>query len=401
LKINCDLGEGLGNDAELMPYLHSCSIACGGHAGDEHSIRETVRLAIAHDVKIGAHPSFDDRQNFGRVAVETSRSDLTASLVQQIKLVREECIAQGAKLHHVKTHGALYNLMCEDKQLQAAVEDAVCEIDADLPLYAPPFFTPNRLRVISEGFADRAYTDDGRLLPRGEDGAVINDVEAALTQAQSLNHETICVHGDNPAALEIVKHLSQRLVDFLPYGDDHYLINWSQKIHPDILWAVLAAKKQIQQALPNAKLVHAYCSLLVHHQDLDKIKRAVAESVIQEVCGTTHYVKVDYAIDEFAEQINLSAAEAVRLHSEPDYLVYFLGFLPGFPYLGGLNPRLHLPRLSRPTAKVVAGSVAIGGQQTGIYPQDSPGGWHVIGHTDFKLWPTQLSPGDIIRFEAL
>ena len=245
VNINCDLGEGLGNDAELMPYLHSCSIACGGHAGDAKSIRETVKLAIAHDVEIGAHPSFDDRQNFGRLSVKVSRVDLTASLVRQIKLVSDECIAQGVKLHHVKPHGALYNLMCEDQQLQAAIEDAVCEVDPELPLYAPPFFTSKRLRVVSEGFADRAYTSTGRLRPRGAEGAVIEDVNTALAQTQALNCETICVHGDNPAALEIVKHLS---INRIPVCGHIGYMPQINKYHKSLNDNLLDKAKNLEQA---------------------------------------------------------------------------------------------------------------------------------------------------------
>jgi UPF0271 protein len=399
VNINCDLGEGLGNDAELMPYLHSCNIACGGHAGDAHSVRDTVKVAIDHNVRIGAHPSFDDRQNFGRVAVDVSHAELTASLVRQIKLVRDECVTQGAKLHHVKPHGALYNLMCEDKSLQDAVEDALCEVDAQLPLYAPPFFTSNRLNVVSEGFADRAYKEAGILRPRGEDGAVIDNVDAALKQTQSLNCQTICVHGDNPAALEIVKHLTQRLIEIVPYGEGAWLINWSQKIHPDILWAVLAAKNALEEKLA-VRCVHAYCSLLVFHPDKNQIEKVIAESRITAVGGKVHEVHVDYQVGTFAQQVNLSEQQVIELHTAPEYLIYFLGFLPGFPYLGGLDPRLHLPRLAQPKQNIPEGAVAIGGAQAGIYPQSSPGGWHVVGQTDFEMWPTQFAAGDRIKFIA-
>ncbi|MBC8369287.1 MAG: LamB/YcsF family protein, partial [Planctomycetes bacterium] len=354
VNINCDLGEGLANDAELMPYLHSCNIACGAHAGDQQSIRETVKLAIAHGVKIGAHPSFDDRQNFGRVAVEVSRENLTASLVRQINWVRDECKAQGAKLHHVKPHGALYNLMCEDKSLQGAVEDAICKVDAKLPLYAPPFFTSTKLKVIGEGFADRAYTADGRLRPRGEEGALIEDENIALAQTQKLQCDTVCVHGDNPAAIAIVKHLTQRAIEIVSYGADAWLINWSQKIHPDILWAVLAAKNALEEKL-NVRCVHAYCSLLVFHHDKDEVAQVVAESKINAIAGKLHEVHVNYQADAFAQQVHLDADQVVELHTAPEYLIYFLGFLPGFPYLGGLDPRLNLPRLAQPKQNIPAG----------------------------------------------
>jgi UPF0271 protein len=401
VNINCDLGEGLANDAELMPYLHSCNIACGGHAGDAQSVAAAVSLAIANNVLIGAHPSFPDQQNFGRAAISISADDLFASLVEQIELVRDECLRQGVRLNHVKAHGALYNLMCEDAALQKIVEDAICHVDADLPIYAPPLFDSARLNIIREGFADRGYQKDWRLLPRDQEGALITDAAHALSQSRLLSKfDTLCVHGDNPSALEIVKLLSQRLVEYLPYGDEHYLIRWPQKIHPDILWAVLAARDALQIAFPTAKLVHAYCSLLIHQRDLDKIKQVVEASSIVEVSGKIHHIEVNYSVDEFAAVVGLSANKVIQLHTEPEYLIYFLGFLPGFPYLGGLDPHLHLPRLAQPKQNIAAGSVAIGGQQTGIYPQQSPGGWHVIGHTDFELWPTQLAAGDRIKFIA-
>jgi inhibitor of KinA len=163
---------------------------------------------------------------------------------------------------------------------------------------------------------------------------------------------------------------------------------------------VLAAKEALRIAFPKVKLVHAYCSLMIQHRDLDKIKKVIDASEIVEVAGKVHHVEVDYAVAELAAAVELSADEVIRLHSEPEYLVYFLGFLPGFPYLGGLNPRLHLPRLAQPKQNIAAGSVAIGGQQTGIYPQQSPGGWHVIGHTDFELLPTPFAAGDRIKFIA-
>ncbi|MFT7517527.1 MAG: UPF0271 protein, partial [Myxococcota bacterium] len=187
VNINCDLGEGLANDAKLMPYLHACNIACGGHAGDKSSIHQTVKLARAHNVLIGAHPSFPDRENFGRAAMEISADDLVISLVQQINAVRDECIAQGTKLHHVKTHGALYNMMLHDADLQQVVIEAVCAVDDSLLLYAPPSFTSKRLQVVAEGFADRAYLADGSLMPRTQDGAVITDAAQALVQAQTLD----------------------------------------------------------------------------------------------------------------------------------------------------------------------------------------------------------------------
>jgi KipI family sensor histidine kinase inhibitor len=138
----------------------------------------------------------------------------------------------------------------------------------------------------------------------------------------------------------------------------------------------------------------------VYCADKNDIEKAIASSTITTISGKVHEVTVDYQVAAFAQQVNLSEQQVIDLHSAPEYLIYFLGFLPGFPYLGGLDARLRLPRLAQPRQNIAAGAVAIGGSQTGIYPQSSPGGWHVIGQTDFKMWPTQFTAGDRIKFIA-
>ena len=110
IDINCDLGEEIGNEAQLMPFLSSCNIACGGHAGNDEIIREVIKLAKEHKVRVGAHPSFPDRKNFGRKEMEISEPDLKNSLIEQIGLVKKECLDNGILMNHIKPHGALYNL---------------------------------------------------------------------------------------------------------------------------------------------------------------------------------------------------------------------------------------------------------------------------------------------------
>ena len=112
IDINCDLGEGMGTDAEIMPYISSCNIACGGHAGDKNTMREVSALALSHAVKIGAHPSFPDKENFGRKELEITDKLLAESLISQVQGLKEIVEYAGGKLHHIKPHGALYNKAC-------------------------------------------------------------------------------------------------------------------------------------------------------------------------------------------------------------------------------------------------------------------------------------------------
>ena len=124
IDINCDLGEGIGNDAEIMPYINSCNIACGGHFGDLQTIKETILLAQKYAVKVGAHPSFPDKENFGRKLMTLSDNDLMDSISQQIKLFHQACNETGARMHHVKLHGALYNLAAKDSHIAELVIQA-------------------------------------------------------------------------------------------------------------------------------------------------------------------------------------------------------------------------------------------------------------------------------------
>ena len=179
VDLNADVGEGCGQDAALMPLISSANIACGGHAGDDDSMREAVALALEHGVAIGAHPSFPDREHFGRQEMQLGARDLHECIVAQIESLASIAQTQGTRLRHVKPHGALYNMAARDEELAETVVTAIRSVDPSLMLFGLAgsalltVATRLGLRAISETFADRAYRPDGSLQPRNEPGSVI------------------------------------------------------------------------------------------------------------------------------------------------------------------------------------------------------------------------------------
>jgi 5-oxoprolinase (ATP-hydrolysing) subunit A len=231
VDINCDMGEGLDNEASLMPFITSANIACGAHAGDKDTIRFVIELCKLHGVKIGAHPSYNDRENFGRQSVKVSDEVLYSEVQQQILLIRLIADELGGKLHHVKPHGALYNDAAKDPALAALIAKAVADVDPSLVLYGLSgsfLVTEGRragLKTANEVFADRTYQDDGSLTPRSQPGALIDDPQIAVEHVnQMVEHrkiksvngtffpvvaETICIHGDGPGAIAIARAIHQ------------------------------------------------------------------------------------------------------------------------------------------------------------------------------------------------
>ncbi|GAB7129257.1 5-oxoprolinase subunit PxpA [Silvimonas sp. JCM 19000] len=232
IDLNADLGEGYPYDAALMALISSANIACGGHAGDAVSMRQTVRLALAHGVRIGAHPSYPDREHFGRRSLALSHEALQASLVAQIAALRAICHDEGATLSYVKAHGMLYNDAARDLELADCLLHAVAEVDASLHIMALAGSAFARhaahmgWHVIEEGFVDRAYTDAGHLVPRDQPGALLSDDAAALQQALALacgqvrtqsgstlalRVDSLCLHGDNAHALDFARLVHAQL----------------------------------------------------------------------------------------------------------------------------------------------------------------------------------------------
>ncbi|MEP2774561.1 MAG: 5-oxoprolinase subunit PxpA [Luteolibacter sp.] len=223
IDLNADLGEGGSQDAALMPLTSSVNIACGGHAGDEESIRRSVELAIQAQVAIGAHPGYEDPENFGRKPVHLSTGEIRNLILRQL----ERMLRIHPQLHHVKPHGALYNQSNQDNSMAAALVAAIAEVQPNTILYCPPHgalaiaAAEIKLATCAEGFIDRRYQNDGNLCPRTHERALIEDIDEAVSQALKiaiqqtvttlngatipLNARTLCVHGDSPDAVELLR----------------------------------------------------------------------------------------------------------------------------------------------------------------------------------------------------
>ena len=220
IDLNCDVGElpgaeGRAADAALLALVSSANVACGGHAGDAESMAATIAAAAALGVAVGAHPSYADREHFGRRSRAQSPHDAAAALSAQLDVLRTIAVAHGLALTHVKPHGALYNDAAADLSIAIAIADAVAAFDRGLVLVGlagSSLLDAGRaagLQVAAEGFCDRAYEPDGSLRSRSLPGAVYDDPEAAAQQAIRLAHrgdiDTLCIHGDTPNALPIAR----------------------------------------------------------------------------------------------------------------------------------------------------------------------------------------------------
>jgi UPF0271 protein len=244
IDLNCDMGESygawrMGADADIMPLISSANIACGFHGGDPATIRKTVRLAADHGVAIGAHPSLPDLQGFGRRAMHISPQDMYDLVVYQAGAVEAFARAAGARLHHVKCHGALYNMAAKDEALSEAMARAVKDLGSSVMLYALSNSVMMKtarkqgIAVAGEVFADRGYSDDGTLAPRNQPGGMIEDAAQSVRQALAMieqgyvmslsgkriavSADTLCLHGDQPGAVhfagEIRKTFSERGIE--------------------------------------------------------------------------------------------------------------------------------------------------------------------------------------------
>jgi 5-oxoprolinase (ATP-hydrolysing) subunit A len=243
IDINCDMGESfgaytIGMDTEAIRFITSANIACGFHAGDPMVLDRTVGLAAQHGVGVGAHPGFPDLMGFGRRPMTCSLAEIRNYVIYQVGAIRAFCDVHGVALQHVKPHGGLYNMAAEDPALTQAIAEAVAGIDPQLLLVilaggnAPRMrevASAAGLRVMLEAFPDRAYTAQGTLVSRHKPGAVIKDPEIVAQRALMMAAEgkiiaedgselrmevdTLCVHGDNPAAVELAANIKRVLVD--------------------------------------------------------------------------------------------------------------------------------------------------------------------------------------------
>jgi len=230
MDINCDLGEGMPDDEKIMALIDSCNIACGGHAGDEKSMKRTLELADINGVHVGAHPSYEDKVNFGRKRVQVPLDDLRLQLIGQIDTLNKLAKDKGQQLHHVKAHGALYNESAHSIDTANALIQAVLFFKQDLCIFVPYGSEIHRM-VKEEGikhwvevFADRNYDSEMKLVSRDRSNALILDpieirdrvkriieegvVDTVDGDQIQVDFDTICIHGDHPRAYDILKELN-------------------------------------------------------------------------------------------------------------------------------------------------------------------------------------------------
>ena len=250
IDLNCDMGESfgaftIGDDAAMLEFVTTANVACGFHAGDPVVMRRTIRMAKERGVAVGAHPSFADLYGFGRRRISGERpEDLETQLIFQIVAMQGMCALEGHGMTHVKTHGALGNMAAVDPDLAALCVRAIRAVDPDIAFITMPYSETFKaadkagLRTVCEIYADRTYTDQGELTPRSQSGAVIHDPKQSLEQVLEMvvngripttggkklpvEPETLCVHGDTPGAVDIVRKLRAALeandVEIAPFA---------------------------------------------------------------------------------------------------------------------------------------------------------------------------------------
>ena len=235
IDFNCDLGEDCGDDAAIVGHISSASIACGLHAGGPSTMRRTLALCREHGVAVGAHPSFPDREGFGRRPMRMAPADIDSLVRYQLGALAALAAAEGMRLAHVKPHGALYNLAAVDRDVADAIAGAVHGFDPSLRLVGlagsalPAAGEAIGVAVLHEVFAERRYEADGTLTPRGHPDAVIEDVDLAAQQVAGMLHagavtartgesvtvraDTVCLHGDRPDAAAFAARLRRAIED--------------------------------------------------------------------------------------------------------------------------------------------------------------------------------------------
>jgi len=239
ININCDLGESskfhsTENDPLLLKTVNSANIACGYHAGDKQTMEKTVKISKENNVSIGAHPSFNDPENFGRKRLNLPANEITKLIIDQINILSDVANESGMKVTHVKPHGALNNMACEDYDLAKVISESIIQVNKELIFLVPTGSQMEKagkklgMKIATEIFADRNYEDDGNLVSRSKDNAMITDPETAkkhvikMVENQALNCysgkqipceiDSVCVHGDGKSAVKTAKQIKEGLI---------------------------------------------------------------------------------------------------------------------------------------------------------------------------------------------
>jgi KipI family sensor histidine kinase inhibitor len=459
ISLNADLGEHPGDSVALADIITTANVAGGGHAGGGELLTETIATCAHHDIQIGAHPSYPDRENFGRTSLWTSidHEILRASIIEQIHAVQDAAALHGRALSHVKAHGALYNDAMANNDVASFLLEA---ITSATPTGTPVFGMPGsaleraaravNVPFVAEGFMDRAYEDSGLLVSRTVPGAVLQDAAEATTHVLSmvldhtvtsingnrvaLNVRTVCVHADTPGAAVTVRTVRTALetqgvtitafaaptsATVAHFGDSAYLIS-------DLPEMDLAAfAEAITNTVPGSVARPGLDSVLVsfpHAGDIPVLEHL--SDIISGIGrtastahGTMHTIPVRYDgadLEGIAVTLGVAPDDIVAAHTNTLYRVALIGFAPGFPYLVPVDPTTpsaqllaQVGRLATPRTAVPAGSVAIASAMSAIYPSSMPGGWNLIGHSDATLFdaasnnPSLLRAGDRITFKEI
>ncbi len=441
--LNVDAGELDDEPAELYALAHAVSIACGGHAGDARSMERVLRACAAARTRAGAHPSYEDREGFGRRDRVIAPDVLRASLERQCGALAAIARACGVTLSHVKPHGALYHAANRDPDVaRAVVGAAVAALGAPL-VVGPPEGELRRaaaaagLAFAREGFADRALREDGSLVPRGEPGALLaepgraccalpsacardqGDVRHALRPRRLSGRSRDRARGPRGArfALEAddargargrgVRPIG-RVEGIEPVGDG--AVRWERDPGRD-------ARKLLDALRAHPGVVDAIVTEEHALVTFDPARPPDAPWAVEDAVppahtassGREHLVRARYDgpdLDSVAASASVSRDEIVRAHAGAVYAVKLVGFLPGFAYLGPVAPLLALPRRPTPRPRVEPGAIGIAGGYTGIYPFASPGGWHLLARA-IELTPFDaergalFALGDRVRFEVV
>ena len=233
IDLNCDMGEGMNNDEQLMPFISSANIACGFHAGNADIMKRTLEAALRNGVAIGAHPGFNDKKNFGRTKMQLSSNELYDLITYQIYLLQNICDEFNVRIHHIKPHGALYNMAAKNIEMSKTIAEAIKDVDEHFILYGLSGShlineaKKINLKTASEVFADRTYQNDGSLTSRNFSNALIENENISvqqvlqMVQKQSVTSvsgntikikaDTICIHGDGKHAIDFAKKINQTL----------------------------------------------------------------------------------------------------------------------------------------------------------------------------------------------
>ncbi|MCH9719680.1 MAG: 5-oxoprolinase subunit PxpA [Actinomycetia bacterium] len=454
IDLNADLGElpgaaGEQIDADLLNIVSSANVAAGGHAGDAASMVRVCRTAAAHAVAMGAHLSYPDRENFGRLDMEITADDLAAALTDQLNDLTVAARQADTQVRYVKLHGALYN--------RAAADPITAQIVADaLEGYRLPVLTlPDSqlvtaadrvgLHSYAEAFVDRSYTDDATLQPRRFPDALITSPADVARRALALARRTpietvtggqlrisadsLCLHSDSPDAVTLAGQVRKALlaanVTVAAFADTQSAtIPRYRQVGADAILLLLPDPEQRRQlaalvsvTIPGIREVVPAATTMLVRFDPRQLSAATAARAVGLAAGTTaqpvprqHVIPVRYNgpdLAAVATTVGISTEALIDRHTQPNYIADFTGFSPGFAYLSGSDPALHLPRLATPRTQVPAGSVAIADRYTAIYPTSSPGGWHLLGSTDAVMFdperadPATIRAGDLVRFEPV